>query len=136
MTKVLLHAVRSALVPTGVAAVTFVHTNRPDNEVEGWIYPTGEGAQGAASYKRQTIDRWLRESGLKGAPIDWFHPFQTWWLIVRQEGALPPPDFRAQAKWVTLAYRASWDRPPGNMQWSLRAKRRILRALPKRRSLV
>jgi SAM-dependent methyltransferase len=127
MTKVLLAAVREALTPNGIAAVTFVHSGGPDNEVEGWIYPGGGGAQGAASYKRKTIDSWLRESGLKGAPIDWYHPYQRWWLIVRQEGSLPPLGFRVRARGVSLAYRASWDRRLEMRHWSLKAKRRILR---------
>ncbi len=126
MTRVLLAAVREALAPTGMAAVTFVHRDGPENEVEGWIYPKGGGSAGAANYRRKTIDGWLRDCGLKGTPIDWYHQRQTWWLIVRQEGSLPPLGFRVQARGVTLADRASWDPSLQIKRWGRRAKRRMV----------
>jgi SAM-dependent methyltransferase len=127
MTRVLLKAVHEALTPTGIAAITFVHEDgRPDNEVEGWLYPRGGGALGRASYKRKTIDGWLHDAGLKGTPIDWYHPRQTWWLIVREEGTLPPLGFRVQARGVTLADRASWDPNLRIRHWGRRAKQRMV----------
>ncbi len=132
LTEVLLKAVHAALSPTGIAAVTFIHTEGPDNKIEGWIYPEKGPSDGVVRYKRKTIDGWLRDSGLKGTPIDWYHPNrQTWWLIARQEGSLPPLGFRVQARGVTLAYRESWDPRFQIRRWGGRVKRRVVSSLSK-----
>jgi SAM-dependent methyltransferase len=129
MTKVLLEAVRDALSPSGMAAVSFVHTDGPDNTVEGWFYPENCSDGKIPTYKKRTIQGWLRDSGLKGIAIDWYHPTQTWWLIVREEGSLPSRGFRVQARGVILAQRASWDPGLQIRSYGHRAKSRVVSAL-------
>ncbi len=129
MTKAFLEAVRQALAPQGMAAVTFAQVEGPDNEIEGWLYPSGHGAPRGAHYKKKTIEGWVRDAGLKGVPIDWYHPYQTWWLIVPHEGALPPLGFRIQARGATLAYPDSWDPNLQVRRGSQRVKRRIASVL-------
>ena len=103
MTKLLLRSIDAALLPKGIAAVTFMHSRRVDNAAEGWFYPEG------VRYRRETIDRWIHEVGLKGTPIAWFHPRQTWWLVVHEKTVIPPRVFRWLARGETLAMKRSWD---------------------------
>jgi SAM-dependent methyltransferase len=113
MTRSLLESVRGALAPSGVAAVTFVDGSS-DWVQEGWVYPN------VVHYKRRTIESWLDAAGLKGSPLPWFHPRQTWWAIVRQETPLPPRQLRWQARGAMLWYGYSWNAP-------LRLRRRARR---------
>jgi SAM-dependent methyltransferase len=103
MTKELLRTIRRGLVPTGCAVVTFMHSRRSDNSTEGWFYPT------CVLYRRQTIEQWCREAGLKGVALAWFHPRQTWWLLVPEEAELPSRLFRSTARGATLAMGRSWN---------------------------
>jgi cyclopropane fatty-acyl-phospholipid synthase-like methyltransferase len=118
MTQSLLHSVRGALAPSGIAAVTFLHDDR-DWAEEGWVYP------GTVRYRRRTIERWLAEAGLTGSPLHWFHPRQTWWAIAHQGVALPPQLLRLQARGAMLAFRQSWDVP-------LRLRVALRGAMPRR----
>jgi hypothetical protein len=113
MTRALLEAVRGALAPSGVAAVTFVDGSS-DSSQEGWVYPN------VVHYKRRTIERWLDEAGLKGSPLPWFHPRQTWWAIVHKGTPLPPRQLRFQARGAMFWYGYSWNVP-------LRLRRRARR---------
>jgi SAM-dependent methyltransferase len=116
MTRMLLEAIGRGLAPGGRAAVTFIHTARTDNTTEGWFYPQ------CVRYRRRTIHRWIREAGLVGAPLAWYHPRQTWWVLARDETTLPTGVFRNLAWGGTLAMGPSW-RP------SQRARRRARRLL-------
>jgi len=121
LTKLFLRAVREGLAPTGTAAVTFIHSRRVDNANEGWIYP------GCYRYRKETIDRWIREAGLQGVPIPWFHPRQTWWLLRPEGSKMPPRSFRWLARGETLAIKRSWN--PATQPVN-RLKESILRLLP------
>ena len=115
LTRQLLRSIHRALAPTGIAAVTFVHTVASDNRNEGWIYP------GITRYTKKTIRTWLREAGLEGRPISWFHPNnQKWWLVVRSEAALPTRTFRILLLGPTLAHPVSW-------RWDLRLRAMLFR---------
>jgi SAM-dependent methyltransferase len=102
MTRDLIAAVREALAPSGLAAVTFIH-NRTDSTREGWYYA------GTVCYKRRTIARWLTDAGLDAVPLRWYHPRQTWWAVAHKGAQLPPRELRLQARGAILPYRRSWD---------------------------
>jgi SAM-dependent methyltransferase len=123
MTKDLFESVRTALAPAGVAAISFKQDATHDNQLEGWLYPPNH--PGVARYRKKTIDQWLRDCGLKGIPIAWYHPTQTWWLIARPETPLPSRRFLVQARGVTLASRDSWDAAILVKQWGRKTKRRM-----------
>jgi SAM-dependent methyltransferase len=121
MTRGLLAAVREALAPSGVAAVTFKH-GRPDWAEEGWFYARTD-LTGIVRYRRRTVGGWLEATGLKGSPLAWFHPRQTWWAIVRAESPLPPRLLRLQARGAILPFRDSWDMPRRPLRQAVRALR-------------
>jgi SAM-dependent methyltransferase len=102
MTRSLFEAVRGALTPRGLAAVTFVHGYR-DSTDEGWVYPE------CVRYRRRTIEAWLDAAGLQGSPLAWYHPRQTWWAITQHGTPAPPRVLRLQARGAMLSFRASWD---------------------------
>ena len=106
MTKALFSSIAAALAPSGLAAVTFLHS-REDFAGEGWIYP------GTVRYRRATISGWLQEQGLHGVPLHWYHPRQTWWAIARRGTPLPPAQLRLQARGAILPLRRSWDLTAG-----------------------
>jgi SAM-dependent methyltransferase len=103
MTRRLLRSIREGLTPSGTAVVTFMHSRRVDNATEGWSYPD------CVLYRRKTIDSWIRGAGLKGVPIAWFHPRQSWWLIVPEGAEIPPRLFRGAVSGETLAMPRSWN---------------------------
>ena len=102
MTGRLLAAIGEGLAPGGRAAVTFKHATMTDNTTDGWFYPE------CVRYRRRTIHRWIREAGLVGAPLAWYHPRQTWWLLAGDEAAMPPRHFRSLSWGGTLAMGRSW----------------------------
>jgi SAM-dependent methyltransferase len=106
MTRALFEAVRRALAPVGVAAVSIRH-GRSDWAEEGWFYAPGGTVW--VRYRRQTIERWLDAAGLQGSPLAWFHPGQTWWAIVHAGAPLPPHLLRLQARGAMLPFARSWD---------------------------
>ena len=120
MTQSLLEALRGALAPTGVAAVTFVHGFR-DWTREGWFY-AGSANPGRVHYRYETVQRWLTAAGLTGSPLAWFHPRQTWWAIVQSDGPLPPRLLRLQARGAMLPYRHSWNVGPSLRRAILNAR--------------
>lgn len=118
MTRALLESVKGALAPSGVAAITFLHDEQDFSE-EGWVYP------GTVRYRKSTLEAWLHGAGLRGAPLHWFHPRQTWWAIAHEGVPLPPSLLRLQARGPMLAFRQSWDVP-------LRVRTAVRGALPSR----
>jgi hypothetical protein len=118
MTRALLAGVGEALAPSGVAAITFIH-GRPDSTEEGWKHP------GAVRYRRRTIKRWLAEAGLSGVPLRWYHPRQTWWVIVHHGTPLPPVRLRLQAQGAMSSFERSW-----KMRMAYRAAIRLYRSAP------
>lgn len=109
MTRALMEAIRAALAPAGVAALSIRH-DRSDWTEEGWFYWAGTGYRtGTVGYRPKTIAGWLDAAGLQGTPIAWFHPRLTWWVIVRKGASLPPQLLRLQARGAMLPFRQSWD---------------------------
>jgi SAM-dependent methyltransferase len=101
MTRALLDSVRDALAPAGLALVTFIH-GRSDSQREGWIYP------GAVRYRRSTVARWIREAGLDGEPLRWYHPRQSWWALTHRGVPPPPSGLRRRARGSALPFKDSW----------------------------
>jgi len=103
----MLASIRSALEPTGMAAVTFIHADPDDHTVvhiepgddewPEWLYP------GCFSYRREVVASFIAAAGLTGFPIAWHHPRQTWWLLARDRQALPSDDFVGGLTGETLA---------------------------------
>jgi SAM-dependent methyltransferase len=124
MTRALLEAVGEALAPSGIAAVTFRNHGRSDWAEEGWFY-AGTNNTGNVRYRRRTIEGWLDAAGLKGSPLAWFHPRQTWWVIVDAETPLPPRLLRRQARGAMLPFRRSWDAPYRPLRQAVRAAKKL-----------
>jgi SAM-dependent methyltransferase len=103
MTKQLLRTIRQGLAPMGTAVVTFMHSRRFDNTAEGWFYPD------CVLYRRQTIEGWIDEADLRGVAMAWFHPRQSWWLLVPKDAEIPSRLFRSLARGETLALTRSWN---------------------------
>jgi SAM-dependent methyltransferase len=114
LVPVVLMAVREALAPRGLCAITFVHPGTADPDVvavdpdEGtaapWLYPK------CYSYERHVVEHWVSSALLCGGPIAWYHPRQTWWLLALAPEALPPSEFLTQLAGPTLAegFELSW----------------------------
>lgn len=112
----LLRAIKAAMAPSGLAAVTFIHPGTgdqgavevgiDDHEAAAWRYP------GCYSYDRDEIAGAIDANGLVGRPISWFHPRHQWWLLALSAGAMPPDALLATLRGATLAagWEASWDR--------------------------
>jgi hypothetical protein len=110
----ILTAVRDALAPRGMCAITFVHPGTADRDALPvgpddstalpWLYPN------CYSYERQAVQRWVTSASLCGGPIAWYHPRQTWWLLALAPEALPPPEFLSQLTGPTLleGFEFSW----------------------------
>jgi SAM-dependent methyltransferase len=110
----LLSAVKAALLPSGLAAVTFIHADPEDRQVvhiepgdaqwPKWLYPD------CFSYRRPVVESFVAEAGLVGTPIPWFHPRQTWWLLAHRESVLPGNYVLSQLRGLTLAdgFEGSW----------------------------
>ncbi len=90
---------RLALAPSGLAAVTFIHPGEggiAEFEGSGWIYPD------CAAHSPQTISAIVRTSGLFGRELPWFHPRQTWYVLARDPGRLPPREFDRHLRGAVL----------------------------------
>jgi SAM-dependent methyltransferase len=109
MTRALMEAIREGLAASGVAAMSIRHDSSDWTE-EGWFYWAGTGHRtGEVGYRPKTVAAWLDAAGLQGAPIAWFHPRLTWWVIVRKGAQLPPHLLRLHARGAMLPFRQSWD---------------------------
>ena len=73
----------TSLEPGGLCAVTFVVGEIAD-ATEGWRYPN------VMTYRPETVTELVRNAGLVPLAIPWFHPRQSWYLLVKDEAALPP----------------------------------------------
>ena len=49
-----------------------------DYESDGWIYPK------CPHYRRETVEKLVRESGYGFRVLNWNHPRQTWFLMFRE----------------------------------------------------
>jgi SAM-dependent methyltransferase len=77
---------RRNLAPNGLVLATFIQSERsgfPEYTSSGWLYPD------VVAFREQTIGRLIREAGLVGVPLPWFHPRQTWYAIALTAEALP-----------------------------------------------
>ena len=74
------------LAPNGLVAATFVPpetTRGREVHRDGWLYP------GCWSYSPASVLRLVREAGLFGRRIPWYHPRQTWYVIAKDAALLP-----------------------------------------------
>jgi SAM-dependent methyltransferase len=81
---------KDALAPNGIVAATFgnVDTRPSGKEFEGsgWVYP------GVVDFKTETVLSLIRDAGLIGALIPWYHPHnQRWYIMAHTIDRLPPP---------------------------------------------
>ncbi len=114
LVPVMLRAIRGALDPSGVCAITFVHPGTADPDLVPvdpddstalpWLYPN------CYAYERHAVERWVGSASLFGGPIPWYHPRQTWWLLARAPLALPPSEFLSHLTGATLVegFELSW----------------------------
>lgn len=78
---------RRALAGSGLALVTFVHPGQAgivQTAASGWIYPE------CVAYPPASISTLVERNGLFGRALPWFHPRQTWYVLARDAGRLPP----------------------------------------------
>ena len=129
MSKQLLNAIREALAPTGVAAVTFVHAEGQDNGTRGVGFTPRRG-----DFREPELTRGKRSiAGCSKLDEGRSHSLVSPVTKpggaggCRQEGSLPPRGFRVQAHGITLAKRVSWD--PGLRIMGLRAEGETIRSL-------
>lgn len=102
MTQSLFGTIESVLTSRGIGALTFIHGSS-DQTDEGWQYPD------CVKYRRETVRQWLRDAGLRGTPIAWYHPRQTWWIVTPVGSPLPPRQLLFRARGAMLPYPKSWD---------------------------
>jgi cyclopropane fatty-acyl-phospholipid synthase-like methyltransferase len=81
---------KASLAPEGliVASVGKADSGNTGKEFEGngWIYP------GVVDYKTETVLSLIREAGLYGALLPWFHPHNLgWYVMAHTLKRLPPP---------------------------------------------
>ena len=69
----------------GIAAVTFVHAapGEDDCDAKGWVYPD------SVAYRPETILEAIREAGLHGRAIPWYHPRQSWYVLSNDVARVP-----------------------------------------------
>lgn len=81
-----LSSFKRALSDGGLILATFVHVGSIGIHEEftgnGWIYP------GCVAYRPETILSYIRDAGLFGEWIPWFH-WQDWYVIGHSRAALP-----------------------------------------------
>ena len=94
-----------SLKDTGMIAATFVERWKEDHQGAGWVYP------GCVFYRRSTVCRIARETGLYATKIPWYHPRQSWFLFTKQKRLLPRGKMRRHLKGVILyepEFSESW----------------------------
>jgi len=78
---------RSALAPSGLILATFVQPHQAGTAAEfsgqGWVYPECVG------YRVDTALATIRDAGLVGRALPWFHPRQTWFAMAHSPDQLP-----------------------------------------------
>ena len=86
----------ACLDPKGIAAVTFIHAEAGEGDFDGtgWVYPD------CVSYSPDTIQNLLRDAGLVGCEIPWYHPRQNWYVLSKSPARLPGSD---EARYLTGA---------------------------------
>ena len=83
-----LSAFAESLSPNGLAAVTFIHPDTPQEvrPADGWTYPECVG------HSPESVYQLIEGASLHGQPTSWEHPRQTWWLLSRDSKRLPDAD--------------------------------------------
>ena len=99
---------RTCLAASGLILATFVQPHQlgtvEDFGGSGWVYPE------SVAYKIATVLDAIRQAGLVGRPLPWFHPRQTWFAIAHSPAELPAESDDAHLSGVVL--RAPGLRPP------------------------
>lgn len=76
-----------ALAPGGLALVTFIlpgQSGVAESHMRGWLYPD------CVAHSPETIRTLIAHAHLFGRALPWFHPRQTWYVLARDPGRLPP----------------------------------------------
>jgi hypothetical protein len=77
---------RRNLACGGLVLATFIHVERSEFSEfsgSGWVYPD------VVAYQQSMIARLIREAGLAGMSLPWFHPRQTWYAMAHRADTLP-----------------------------------------------
>jgi len=82
LTKLIAGAAATLSV-SGVFLFSYIRGGTGDAVPEGWHYPQ------CVEYPEENILKRLRQAGLIGKPIPWFHPAASWILAARSEDVLP-----------------------------------------------
>ena len=72
------------LAAGGIVLATFVIAEASEYAGHGWVYPQ------VVAYQAETIARLIREAGMVGMPLPWYHPRQQWYAMADAAEALPP----------------------------------------------
>jgi len=84
-----LSSFRSCLNEGGLILATFIPPHMlggvDETTKNGWIYPD------CVAYKPETVFDFIREAGLVGRELPWFHPRQRWFAMAHTQEELPPP---------------------------------------------
>ena len=91
----------ASLAEGGLALATFVHVGSMglarETVDEGWVYP------GCVAYHPETVLALVRQAGLHGMLLPWFHPSQHWYAMAKQPKSLPPRSKLAHLSGAVLA---------------------------------
>jgi SAM-dependent methyltransferase len=98
---------RQVMSVTGRIVATFVEGDA-DHAQPGWLYPL------CCHYRPLTIQAFVRDAGLKGVRIPWYHPNdQTWYVLAKDDSLLPTRAMFHALQGAMLGdeqFRLSWDR--------------------------
>jgi SAM-dependent methyltransferase len=77
------------LSPFGIVAATFsLQECSNDSKEEGWVYPQ------CVKYSYENVLLMVKEAGLVGARIPFYHPTQSWFLFAKDINRLPSHDLQ------------------------------------------
>lgn len=100
-----LRSFKEHLDDQGLVLATFIHSHTmgfgDEYAGKGWVYPE------CVTYEPANIMHFIREAGMHGALLPWFHPRQQWYAMAGRGTALPPPEIYAHLSGGTLGFAGS-----------------------------
>jgi SAM-dependent methyltransferase/2-polyprenyl-3-methyl-5-hydroxy-6-metoxy-1,4-benzoquinol methylase len=83
--QTLMTSFASVLEDDGLVLFSYWNTpvELPQPPRNGWIYP------GSVKYTEDQLEAFLKQAGLHGAPIPWYHPGASWYLAAKSAERLP-----------------------------------------------
>jgi SAM-dependent methyltransferase len=87
------------LAEKGLFALSYCRADAPISPpADGWHYP------GCVRYEEQKIAELLKDVGLVGRAIPWFHPGASWYLAARSQSVLPRDEELCHLEGVALRH--------------------------------